>query len=49
MTILNEQYTLNNGVKIPKLGFGTWLIDNDEVATAVQQAAQIGYRHFDTA
>lgn len=49
MTILNEQYRLNNGVKIPKLGFGTWLIDNDEVATAVQQAAQIGYRHFDTA
>lgn len=49
MTILNEKYTLNNGVKIPKLGFGTWLIDNDKVATAVQQAARIGYRHFDTA
>lgn len=49
MTILNEKYTLNNGVKIPKLGFDTWLIDNDKVATAVQQAARIGYRHFDTA
>lgn len=22
--ILNEMYTLNNGVKIPKLGLGTW-------------------------
>lgn len=49
MTILNEKYTLNNGVKIPKLGFGTWLIDNDKAATVVQQAARIGYRHFDTA
>lgn len=49
MTILNEKYTLNNGVQVPKLGFGTWLIDNDKVATAVQQAADIGYRHFDTA
>lgn len=49
MTILNEKYTLNNGVQIPKLGFGTWLIDNDKVATAVQQAAELGYRHFDTA
>ena len=49
MTILNEKYTLNNGVQVPKLGFGTWLIDNDKVATAVQQAAELGYRHFDTA
>lgn len=49
MTILNEKYTLNNGIEIPKLGFGTWLIDNDKVATAVEQAAKLGYRHFDTA
>jgi len=49
MTILNEKYTLNNGIQIPKLGFGTWLIDNDKVATAVEQAAKLGYRHFDTA
>lgn len=49
MTILNEKYTLNNGKKIPKLGFGTWLIDNHQVVENVQQAAKIGYRHFDTA
>ena len=30
--ILNEQYTLANGVQIPKLGFGTWLIPDGEVA-----------------
>lgn len=29
--ILNETFTLSNGVKIPKLGFGTWMIDNDAV------------------
>lgn len=49
MTILNEKYTLNNGLKIPKLGFGTWLIANDQVAAAVELAAQSGYLHFDTA
>jgi len=49
MTVLEEKYTLNNGMEIPKLGFGTWLIDNDKVAENIQQAAKIGYRHFDTA
>ena len=29
MTILDETYTLSNGVLIPKLGFGTWFIDDD--------------------
>lgn len=47
--ILDETYTLSNGVKIPKLGLGTWMIGNDKVAQAVRDAAAIGYRHFDTA
>lgn len=47
--ILNETYTLSNGVEIPKLGLGTWLIDDDKAAQAVRDAARIGYRHFDTA
>ncbi len=47
--ILNDTYTLSNGVEIPKLGLGTWFIDNDDVAEAVRQAAEIGYRHIDTA
>lgn len=47
--ILNETYTLNNGVKIPKLGFGTWMIEDDKAAQIVCDAAEIGYRHFDTA
>lgn len=47
--ILNETFTLSNGVKIPKLGFGTWMIDNDAVVQPVKDALEIGYRHIDTA
>jgi diketogulonate reductase-like aldo/keto reductase len=47
--ILDETFTLSNGVKIPKLGLGTWMIDDHKVANVVREAAQIGYRHFDTA
>ena len=36
MTILNETYTLSNGVEIPKLGLGTWFIDDDKAAEAVR-------------
>jgi len=49
MTILNETYTLSNGVEIPKLGLGTWFIDDDKAADAVRQAISIGYRNIDTA
>jgi diketogulonate reductase-like aldo/keto reductase len=47
--ILQETYTLLNGVEIPKLGLGTWFIDNRNAASAVQEAVKIGYRHLDTA
>ena len=47
--MLNETYVLSNGVRIPKLGLGTWFIDNDKAAEAVKQAATVGYRHIDTA
>lgn len=40
---------LNNGVQIPQLGLGTWFIDDADAAEAVRAAAEIGYRHFDTA
>ena len=49
MTILNETYTLSNGVEIPKLGLGTWFIDDDKAADAVRAAVEIGYRNIDTA
>ena len=45
----NKNLTLNNGVKIPQLGLGTWFIDDSKAADAVKDAAKLGYRHFDTA
>ena len=47
--IIQEIYTLSNGVEIPKLGLGTWFINDRDVAQAVRSAADIGYRHIDTA
>ena len=47
--ILNETYKMNNGLRIPKVALGTWLIDNSEVTNAVREAIKIGYRHIDTA
>lgn len=45
-----KSYTLNNGVSIPVLGFGTWKAENGEVAyQAVLEALKAGYRHIDTA
>ncbi|PAD69793.1 2,5-diketo-D-gluconic acid reductase [Bacillus sp. 7586-K] len=45
----NETYKLSNGVEIPKLGLGTWLLDDAQTAQAVRDAVSIGYRHIDTA
>lgn len=47
--IAQETYTLSNGVKIPKLGLGTWFIDDQNAAQAVRDAVETGYRHVDTA
>ncbi|MFG2817084.1 aldo/keto reductase [Streptomyces sp. NPDC048410] len=49
MTILNETYTLSNGVRVPQLGLGTWFIDDDQAADAVRAAITAGYRNIDTA
>ncbi|TLM88009.1 aldo/keto reductase [Pseudarthrobacter sp. NamE5] len=40
---------LNDGYSIPQVGLGTWPLDDDQVATAVVQALEAGYRHIDTA
>ncbi|MDE5566120.1 MAG: aldo/keto reductase, partial [Anaeroplasmataceae bacterium] len=48
--IKDEYYILNNGIKIPKIGFGTWQTkDGDEAYEATLCALKSGYRHIDTA
>jgi len=47
--ILEEKYTLSNGIKIPKIGLGTWFISNKNAAQSVKNAVKVGYRHIDTA
>ena len=47
--MFNEYLTLSNGIKVPQLALGTWLIDDDKASDAVKSALVIGYRHIDTA
>ena len=49
MGILSEKYTLADGTAIPKMGLGTWLMDDAEAAGAVRAAVTAGYRMVDTA
>lgn len=48
--ILQDTYTLNNGVKIPKIAFGTWQMPNNDLGyNSVAFALKSGYIHVDTA
>lgn len=50
LTKLTDTYELNNGVKIPIVGFGTWQMPDGDVAEkSVEEAIAAGYRHIDTA
>ena len=48
---MNENFkVLNNGVKMPSIGFGTYKSGNDEeTAKIIKYALKIGYRQIDTA
>lgn len=41
--------TLNNGLRMPQLGFGVWKVPNEEAAAAVGKALETGYTSIDTA
>ena len=41
--------TLNNGVKMPMVGFGVFEIPKEETARCVYDALEAGYRLIDTA
>jgi 2,5-diketo-D-gluconate reductase A len=40
---------LNDGTAIPQLGFGVFLVPQDQTQRTVEQAFEVGYRHIDTA
>lgn len=44
-----EYITLNNGVKMPMLGYGVYQISQPECEQCVREAIEIGYRSIDTA
>lgn len=46
--ILQETYTLANGIAIPKLGLGTWFIDNNKAAQAIRTAADLDYNNSES-
>jgi diketogulonate reductase-like aldo/keto reductase len=43
------ELTLNNGIRMPALGFGVFQTPPDETIGVVQTALEAGYRHIDTA
>lgn len=47
--IKDEFYVLSNGVKIPKIGLGTWQSSSEDAYKASLYALKVGYRHIDTA
>ena len=52
MKTIEENYTLSNGIEIPKLGLGKWFIRDENAAQAVKEAVktvidkQIQRRHI---
>lgn len=50
MNKLTDAFVLSNGVKVPCIGYGTYLAPNGEITrNSVMEALKIGYRHVDTA
>ncbi|OIK13149.1 glyoxal reductase [Bacillus sp. MUM 116] len=41
--------TLNNGIKMPQLGFGVWQVEDSQATAAVAKALEVGYTSIDTA
>lgn len=44
-----KYFTLNNGVKLPAVGFGTWDVRGEVGKNAILTALELGYRLIDTA
>ena len=46
---MNPVVTLNNGVRIPQLGFGVFQVPVEQTEAVVSTALEVGYRSIDTA
>ncbi|MGI6590436.1 MAG: aldo/keto reductase [Eggerthellaceae bacterium] len=44
-----QYITMNNGLEIPQLGFGVFMMSSAQVREALPRAIELGYRHIDTA
>ena len=44
-----ENFKLSNGIEIPSIGFGTWLLEGEKVTDPLKIALEKGYTHIDTA
>lgn len=44
-----ENFKLSNGIEIPAIGFGTWLLEGEKVTDPLKIALEKGYTHIDTA
>ncbi len=44
-----ENFKLSNGIEIPAIGFGTWLLEGEKVTEPLKIALAKGYTHIDTA
>ena len=44
-----KDFVLSNGVKIPEVGYGTWLIKNEDAEKCCLLALDAGYTHIDSA
>ena len=44
-----ENFKLSNGIEIPSIGFGTWLLEGEKVTEPLKIALAKGYTHIDTA
>ncbi|XP_069688684.1 1,5-anhydro-D-fructose reductase-like [Periplaneta americana] len=49
MPTQGKSVTFHNGMKMPIVGLGTWQSKPEEIATALDAALELGYRHIDTA
>ena len=44
-----DTFTLNNGIEIPCIGYGTYKVVGEDSKECIKMALEAGYRYFDTA